>query len=352
MPRVRVPNASFIASAELPVLPFLAPRAFVESSIARRNGRRNARPKINPKEQENGGECSFGSKRARTESVIKACAPTTCASGRYQDRSMAGGLLRSAHMSRDSARGAFPASSVELRYADIATFAHQFTRSYRVRRYDPREDAPRPTRISRTRAAPSRIAISRQAAGPSQEGDTLGTQQQSPEVVAKREKALALERERLVTFVAHELNQDIPSLMKHGQYRSLRRRITNLEQWDKTALDLCKRRGPVVKRVPLIQAFAALDRALYPGIGQHTRRVGLIHDPRCDRVMALLYRHNERNKTQQIWQKWMALDPKIRQSIYQRLLIYLLHRKPARALQFLRILSSDRLLRGAKAESR
>ncbi|KAF1921657.1 hypothetical protein BDU57DRAFT_510584 [Ampelomyces quisqualis] len=351
MPPVRVPNASFIASAELPILPFLAPRAFVESPITRRSNHHNVRPKSKQEHQMKSRDDLSGSNRVRKDPVIKVPCSTTCASRRPQDRSTAGGLLRSTHRSRESAKTEFPATSVELRYAQIAAFAHQSTRSYRVRSSGSREDAPCVTRISRTRAAPSRIAITRHVAEVAPEGETLGMRQQSPEVVAKREKALALERERLATLVAHELNQDMSSLIKHGQYRSLCRRITNLEQWDKTALDLCKRRGPLLKRVPLIQTFAALDRALYPGIGKHTRRVGIIHDPRCVRVMALLYRHNERNKTQQIWDKWMAFSLKIRQSIYQRLLIYLLHRKPARALQFLRILSSDRLLEGAKAET-
>ncbi|OAK96054.1 hypothetical protein IQ06DRAFT_231221 [Phaeosphaeriaceae sp. SRC1lsM3a] len=139
--------------------------------------------------------------------------------------------------------------------------------------------------------------------------------------------------------------------MTNGQYRSLCRRIVNLQRWNETQLDLNERRGNAKVSFALVRAFAALDRTLYPGIGQHTRKIIIKHDARCPKLSAQLFRGTTRQSVRQVWEKWMALKMTFRQAIYQRLLVYLLDRKPACALQFIQVLSHDHLLRGTKIET-
>ncbi|EAT87798.2 hypothetical protein SNOG_05407 [Parastagonospora nodorum SN15] len=70
----------------------------------------------------------------------------------------------------------------------------------------------------------------------------------------------------------------------------------------------------------------------------------------CARWSARVFPKAAKQDLEETWDNWMALDGKTRQSIYKSLLVYLLHRKPARAMQFIQVLASDRLLRARKAD--
>lgn len=138
--------------------------------------------------------------------------------------------------------------------------------------------------------------------------------------------------------------------MKQGQYRSLRRRIMNLEHWDDTRLNLLGRQRGKRHRLVMTRALAALDRSMYPAVGQYTRKIDIKHDPMCARWSAKVFPKAAKQDLEETWDNWMALDGKTRESIYKNLLVYLLDRKPARAMQFIQVLASDRLLRARKAE--
>jgi pentatricopeptide repeat protein len=344
MPRARIPNASLIASAEFPVLPFLAPRVFAESCALRKSYQQNGKQARLFKEEVNSERDNVGVNAVAVKATITAWGALTCASLRCKNGHPVGGLLQSAHSRWRPSSGRFPAASIESRYAEIAAFTHQSTRGYRTSRAGARRNT------SPKKAVPARgteVPVSRNPSVLQQRGSRLAS---------KREEALVVERARLANFVVHELDTDISSLMKHGQYRSLRRRITNLERWNETQLNLHERRGWVKQRFALMRSFAALDRTMYPGIGRHTRKIYIRHDPRCVRWSAGLFRNIKeqdisKQGLQQVWDKWMGFDTKLRQSIYQRLLVYLLDRKPARAIQFIQVIASDHLLRGLKREA-
>jgi pentatricopeptide repeat protein len=52
-----------------------------------------------------------------------------------------------------------------------------------------------------------------------------------------------------------------------------------------------------------------------------------------------------------VWKKWMALDLTTRTDYFQRLLIYLLDRKPGRALRFIQVLAKDSSLQNQRNEA-
>jgi pentatricopeptide repeat protein len=261
-------------------------------------------------------------------------------------------------------------NGIETRYTDIFAFARRCVRSYSTDGAIPRKvvtrtqtkpqaassaDAARETLILKRRGHPPVKATARKVASkkrvaprktPGVEGARKASilNQRGPQLAALRSKALAVERKRLATCIANELDHSVENFMKHGQYRSLRRRITNLEHWDEIQLDLRS-------RFTLIRAFAALDRSLYAGIGRHTRKIILNHDPRCVQWSASLFQDSAEHGLQKVWDNWRLFSVGTRESIYQRLLIYLLDRKPARAMQFIYILARDRLENGRKTEA-
>jgi pentatricopeptide repeat protein len=339
MPRARVPYASSLASAEFPVLPFLAPRVFAESPIARRNNRHHGNNSRTQKEEANTAGDNHDLKTVRAVPAIigSLWGDATGAVSRRKDFDTAGGLLHTARL-RWRATGSMPVlSSVDLRYADIYTFAHQYTRSYRTVGVIPRwvVTGGKPASQQAFNAAPVRKP------SPLTRRGLLRS--------SNREKAMLVERQRLATLVAHELDPSMTQLLGQGQYRSLRRRITNLMHWDETQIDLYER-TPLKWRFRLIRAFAALDRTMYPKIGQHTRKIIIRHEPRCARWSANLFPNTAKQDVQQTWENWVALDLRTRRRAYQHLLVYLLDRKPARALQFIHVLATDLQLHDRKPE--
>jgi pentatricopeptide repeat protein len=349
MPRARVPNASLLASAEFPVLPFLAPRVFAESRAIRKSCGHNGIHVRPPKEKTENKQDNAGVKAGSGEPGMKAWGASTCPSLRCKAQRPAGGLLQTAHSRWRPTSNSYPATSIESRYADIASFTHRSIRGYRISRVSSGRQPP-----AKVSSVPSTHSHTTQQTT----RDPSVLQKRGPWLASRREKAINIEKARLATLVAHERDTDVASLIKNGQYRSLRRRITNLERWDETQLDLSewKRKSSIKQRFPLTRAFAALDRNMYPGIGRHTRKIIIRHDPRCAKWSAGLFRNVEEEDISKlglrvVWRLWMQFDTKLRQSIYQRLLFYLLDRKPARAIQFIQVISSDSLLPSSKEET-
>jgi pentatricopeptide repeat protein len=364
MPRARVPNASFLASAESPVLPFLAPRVFTESSTSRRSHGHKGKVKRVQEEKR--------LRTGQTESITSTALrdDTACTGSQHNGQNAAGGLLQAARPQWRHLGSCITPSGIETRYTEIFAFARRFVRSYRTGEANPRKvisrtqtelpeasaaDLAREALILKrrgirtVRATPRKVASKtrvgpRKAPGVDTARKPSILNQRGPQLAALRSKALAVERGRLATCMAHELDHSVENFMKHGQYRSLRRRITNLERWDETTLDLRS-------HFTLMRAFAALDRSLYASLGRHTRKIILNHDPRCARWSASLFRDNAEHGLQKVWDNWRVLSVGTRESIYQRLLIYLLDRKPARAMQFIYVLARDRLENGRKTEA-
>jgi pentatricopeptide repeat protein len=330
MPRARVPNASFIASAELPFLPFLAPRVFTESGLSRRTNRKHGKNEGTQKEKV---DSHYEKPKLRGKHVGLSLNAQCDRPLRQRTGNSAGGLLKTAQSRWTSSNSKFAPTSAERCYADISSFARQFVRSYRTTRTSPRGEAVN-----------SNLADTLVAQRPSL------LKQRGQQLAARRERALVVQRARLMNYVAYETDTTRPSLMKQGQYRSLRRRIMNLERWDETQVNLHRQTGGKRNRFVMTQALAALDRSLYPAIGQHTRKIKLKHDPMCARWSARVFPNAGKQNLEQTWENWMAMDVKTRQSAYERLLVYLLDRKPARAIQYIQVLASDQTLRDRKAE--
>lgn len=338
MPRVRIPNASLIASADLPILPFLAPRVFADSPVSRRsklqngksNGTQEAKKASSPSPRLNPSACRNGARDGQP----------TCSSSSYlrtAQQSPAAGLLRISHSTRNNAGVASQNRHVNHLYADISSFARQHARSHST-------TAPAIRRLS----GKARLAQQRPRSNPERPSSILI--RHGPVLALKRQKALALERERLAKYISR-----LPSWfteshrLRQGQYRSIHRRLHNLQYWDATHLDLGDIDGSSSNSSALLRAFAALDRALYPTLGRHTRVINISHDPKCVRWSANLFPPGTKNELHQVWTSWMAFDVPARKRSFQKLLLYLLDRKPARALHFIQVLADEPLLRGKKA---
>lgn len=258
---------------------------------------------------------------------------------RPDSRGPASGLLQSTCQQPRSDLGTGSATPVELCYSAISEFARQHIRGYHTAEpalHEAASGRKRPFRRGRTPNVPYKLAVSRRTGRIS---------------AVRRESTLVLERERLANHLSHKPGQDVTALLKQGKYRSLRRRIANLHFWDTTVLDLRGRRGRSAEPLNLIAAFAALDRSLYPTVERHTRKIVIKHAPRCTRWSARLFNGTAKHDVHQAWKNWSQLDVETRRSGYQRLLIYLLHRKPGRAMQFIHILANDSVLPGRKEEA-
>jgi pentatricopeptide repeat protein len=368
MPRTRIP----IASAELPILPFLAPRVFADSPISRSHDRHGKPRRIQQEKEEldrNRERLRAGHIESTTNHASRG--KTTCPRPPHNGQNAAGGLLKAARAQwRLSASTMIP-NAADIRYTDIFAFARRFIRSYRTdgfprkvtsRTPGPQElqelsakDARRIAMIRQRRCIPKiRIRItrsvapsetkvgSRKAPGVDTDRKPSILNQRGPKLMALRVEALALEKRRLRTCVDYQLDVSVESLMKNGQYRSLRRRILNLEHWDQVHWE-------IRSRVSLIQAFAALDRRLYATIGRHTRKVILKHDPRYARWSNSLFQGTTTELgLQKVWDRWRVISDATSEPIYRGLLVYLLDRKAARAMQFIYVLAREGMGNGQK----
>ena len=343
MPRVRVPHASFNASADLPILPFLAPRVFAESPISRRNHSQHVKSDRVSAEEEKASACrnSIDSVTCKFEAQDSRWryGPSSSLPRRH-DGPAAG--LRLPHITRlqcNSGQNGTQSRHIHHLYADISSFARQHARSYAT------DSSVIHRAANRTPSSPRRSRGTR----PTRVASVLA--QHGPMLAAKRDKALALEQRRLANYVSRlPPGLSVADRHKKGQYRSLCRRISNLQYWDATTLDLKGLVGDAAKRSVLTRAFASLDRALYPSLGQHTRKIRIEHDPHCVRLSAKLFQP-PRASWKQVRRNWLELDMETRKTWFERLLLYLLDRKSSRALPFIQTLATDPLLRDMRSEA-
>lgn len=316
MPRVRVPNASLIASADLPILPFLAPRVFAESPITRRSGPQNGRGDAAQKEKKKTSGCLQGPKRIESADETRGIQQKP---GRWQKEWNRPNLVN--HL-----------------YADISTFARQHARSYATTTSGKRSAGASP---SRRRVRP---ALTHRTASV--------LVRNAPLRAANRNKVLNLERSRLSNYISRmPSGLSLDELMKGGRYRSLSRRVSNLLRWDSTRLDLNRAVHGPARKLRLNTAFAALDRALYDSLQKYTRKMVIRHHPQCVQLSHKLFPLFTPVDTHELWTSWLELDVGTRKTYAHRLLIYLLDRKPGRAVRFIQVLSNDPLLRGQKKEA-
>ncbi|KAF2127062.1 hypothetical protein P153DRAFT_260193, partial [Dothidotthia symphoricarpi CBS 119687] len=192
-------------------------------------------------------------------------------------------------------------------YADIASFARQQARSYAT-----------------TPPVPRRVA-----------GRTRQKQQQtSRRLATHRRRLLALEQKRRSGYVSRQPSTSVETLLGQGQYRSLGRRLLNLRQWNATRLDLSTADSARKGRSWLVRAFAALDRKVHWRMKRYTQVITIQHHRRCARWSSLFF-----GKTEQTKLRWVNLDSEKKTLYAQRLLVYLLDRRPGRALQLIQALA-------------
>ncbi|KAH7085162.1 hypothetical protein BKA63DRAFT_499100 [Paraphoma chrysanthemicola] len=336
MPRARIRNASFIAGAESPLLPLLAPRVFAESPILRKC-RRHDEERCTTQEKK---EEEFGDASAMRPTSFETIPwrSTSCTRVRHQCVGSAHGLLLTSTLrsrSLESLRAQHPAAS---RYADISSFAREHLRERSSVAASPRRAASR-AREPTKRTRPSVL------------------NQRGPVKAALRARAMALELERLATIETSTAyrsvaarSQDGLYQSRDGQYRSIHRRILNLQQWNLVQYNFAPKLPGARKRASAHEAIAALDRSVYSTVGRHTRKIVVKHDPRCARWSANLFKDSAKHELHQTWLTWVSWDISTRKRAYQRLLVYLLDRRPGRAMQFIHVIANDPLLRDGKTE--
>ncbi|KAH7094808.1 hypothetical protein FB567DRAFT_13844 [Paraphoma chrysanthemicola] len=336
MPRARIRNARFIASAESPLLPFLAPRVFAESPIQHKC-RRHGEERCTSQAKEE-GKCGTASAMRPKSFETTPWRNTFCTRARHQNVGSAHGLLLTNTLrSRPfkTLRAQHPAAS---RYADISSFAREHLRERPSVSASPRRAASRAREPTR-RTRPSVL------------------NQRGPVKAALRARALALELERLATIETSTAYRSVAARSqsglyqsRDGQYRSIRRRILNLQQWNLVQYDFAPKFPGARQRASAQEAIAALDRSVYSTVGRHTRKIVVKHDPRCARWSANLFKDSAKHELHQTWLTWMSWDISTRKRAYQRLLVYLLDRRPGRAMQFIHMIANDPLLRDGKTE--
>lgn len=280
MPLVRLPNASFIAGAghDLPILPFLAPRAFGEAPA--------------PTDRKSGAILVNGIHQLETK------------------RPGGGAGLKRAPLETTGRCSLRRPPSVSRLYADIFAIARCQTRRY-----------------ASTAPSAHRPPIDKPTA------DAMASE---------RSKALAVETERLQSYLSRYAQLNEEQLMQRGHYRSLRRRIANLVHWHRQELQVAALPD---NRDWLIQAFAALDRSAYVQVKQITRTIRIVHQPECALSCSALLEGFEEEGSSRLWKNWANNELHFRESMWRPLLLYLLDCKPSRALTFMQILVEDSHLR-------
>lgn len=312
MPRARVPSACLTAGADTLILPWLAPRAFVDSPVLRRRERRD-------------GSCSSPRKEQTQHSHGQIIAQ------RRQPSSSADGLS-----CRTPAR-----CSLDRRYADIASFARRHTRSFATAPegwVDPFSQAQpavvdqvaSATRYSRRRSWKEQVAQATEGLDPQTAG-------------RRRVKLLARAEERLQAQ-ARRLQLDKRNY-KHkplydGQYRSLKRLVLSLKSWDHTVANVTKySEHHADDERWLLDAFAALDRNAYAKVNALTKPITIEHDPRCQTFAEELLDGVERDGPGRVWTNWHTFQHK--QKYYETTLVYMLEHKPGYAQDLMTVLALD-----------
>ncbi|KAL5120135.1 hypothetical protein ACEQ8H_001960 [Pleosporales sp. CAS-2024a] len=286
MPRARVPHARFSAGAPLPLLPFLP---FLAPRVFAEN-----------KTHGHGLSRANAVPRVGRQHDAMACASARC-------------------------------NPVNARYAEIAAFVRQSVRGYRTARSCP---------ASKSHAQPLH-GVARRSSPLYRNG---------PQLAARRDRQMTVLHAQLANLRSYQRDASQESLMQLGEYRSLRRRLLNLQRWNDTHVDLGRQQDGTMKPLDTTRAFAAMERSLYlKTIGQHTRKIKIRHDAMCAKLSASIFPHDAPQDIKDTFASWKALHLNTRRAMYKRLLVYLIDRKPDCAMPFLRLLVSDASLPGLDA---
>ncbi|KZM28259.1 hypothetical protein ST47_g593 [Ascochyta rabiei] len=341
MPRARIPDASLVAGADALILPWLAPRALAESPVVRRRRRHG------------------GSRPAQTARAQMGHAGARAAAGHGSSRSHWQPRTRPA---------------LDLRYADIASFAHRH-----ARRYTTGTETFTTTSTTRTAASsatpttgtessaqattrpapPTTTAASKASSGsrysrrrPWKDELSRHAADLTPEKAGRaRLKHMAVAEARLKRQV-ERLQRDRwrfrNKLLYDGQYRSLRRSILGLKRWGETTEDVRKDSSidPDDEHW-ILRTFAALDRSTYARTNVLTKPVTLQHDPRCRRYTSRLFAGVDENGPERLWTNWHDFGES--KKFYESILVYMLDQQPGRAQAFLPVLAADASLPEAKS---
>ncbi|KAF3034010.1 hypothetical protein E8E11_003565 [Didymella keratinophila] len=311
MPRARVPSACLTASADTLILPWLAPRAFAESPVLGRRERRDGYSNLSRKEQTQYSDGRVIAQRRQTSSSNGASCrtPTRC--------------------------------SLDLRYADIASFARRHTRTYATAPegwVDPFSQAQplvvdqvaSATRYSRRRSWKEQVAHATEGLDPQTAG------RRRVKLLARAEERLQAQARRLQRDQRNYKNK----LLYDGQYRSLRRLVLSLKRWDHTVANVTKySEYHADDERWLLDAFAALDRNAYAKVNALTKPITIEHDPRCQTFTEELLEGVERDGPGQIWMNWHMFQHK--QKYYETALVYMLEHKPGYAQDLMTVLALD-----------
>ena len=339
MPHARISNASLIASADALILPWLAPRAFAAAPALRRRERHNARSTSVQKEHvevvrgEALATADEGSSRRQWQARTRTTQPSQPSSPAVT-------------LGKPPTRTRAP-TSLRLRYADIATFARQHTRSYTTS-VDSNSQAlhRQPQNTSATSEVASASRYSRRRSWKAE------LAKQAKEVTPERAgrlrlKHIALAEQRLnrqVERLQRDASRYKNKLVYDGQYRSLQRLIINLKRWNVTEEDLTKVEDVETDEEWLLRVFAALERSTYVRVHTLTNPLTLSHSRQTFYETRLLLDgvDGDENVAERMWFNWHNLGEK--KQYYDHMLLYLLDKKPGLAQDFLTVLAADESL--------
>ena len=334
MPRARVSSASLSASADTLILPWLAPRAFVESPTVRRRHRRGAKSNAAQKELH---ETESG------KQIGLADEPPLCSQWLSRPQT-----TRRSHPSPSTGASCFNrASSLNLRYADIAYFAHRHARSFATTTASSSQTFP-PNTPRDTGIAGDVLSETRYSRWKSWRAQLeQHTEDLNPLLASRRRAKLIRQTERRLLYYKKEQWREAKrrpdDLIFDGQYRSLRRLIISLEAYNLTALN-ARKHTPIdsVHEEWLLNTFAALDRSVYASTSALTEPVILEHSTMTAEGVQLLLKGVETDGPSRMVSNWHKYAEK--QRFYERDLMYMLDQKPGYAQDFITLLAETKEL--------
>ncbi|KAF2117531.1 hypothetical protein BDV96DRAFT_489521 [Lophiotrema nucula] len=318
MPRARPPDARCLANATFPLLPFLAPRAFVESPFRRTGPGWVSGTAGSVPEKEDTVTIKKGSRlpdsRCNTQNIRTEPARRPLQSSFSAHCSRGVSLLH-------SSRGLSP------RYADIFAFARGQVRNYATKRAERRA-----RKVGRSQA----LRLIR--AEPSKEGVVTGKIMHAVLAEHRRRKALKLTAARFKQYMSRRQIRDTETLALDGRYRSLTRRLFNYRRMGPGVFYTGVQESNLAPEGNLAWGLAALDRRVYPGVRRSCHFLELRHDVRCNDWISRLWQGVEIDGEERLYQNWIDMGDDLRNESWHLILLDLLDRRPSRALQFLKVL--------------
>ncbi|KAF2635092.1 hypothetical protein P280DRAFT_474009 [Massarina eburnea CBS 473.64] len=387
MPRACVPNARFLAHADSPLLPFLAPRVFAEASFLRKTDGERTQKEKETETERGGGRggkivgCA-GRFEGRPQGWSGAFRP-----GFTQGHAQSPLSVTSKEMLLSKPSGAnVLRSAMDMRYADISSIARRQLRSYSTRppddsklnvQSDISSKAKRTSRRQRKHTSSKEEAhkdskhdihiwkdtrVSRHVARRRKRGEVAKAPSE-PHVKEvpiearaqnrppthqlvfniRRLRKLKIIIRRIRQYRRYNSKHDSDILQIDGRYRSLRRQHFNQVRLRSQTFDLAVSSGRLEDPRFRLRVFASLDRYVYPGLRRRTLDLWMRHDPQCPTWTSMLFNNDtpstvEDHDEKQVLSNWMNFDENTRNSIWPYLLLYLLHRQPGHALRFMRVL--------------